>query len=210
MTGAVPARRRWEERALAVLAYPANLAFAGLAGFLLSLGVVTWLSAWVAVGRALRSWSVDEDDRVFTNTFRAFAGTWRRTLPWSVAATVIAVVLGVNLLFLGRQHSPVALVLAMASIPVVVAFGLAVLTAPAMSARLPEATMRQWLVTGIAVAGRRPFASLVLVAIVGAFGATCVLLPTIAPFLGVSVPVWLGLVTVERTIAKETARETPT
>jgi hypothetical protein len=56
-TGVVQAggvRRGWEQKALGVMAYPANLALAGVAAFVLALGVVTWLSAVIATGRAGR------------------------------------------------------------------------------------------------------------------------------------------------------------
>lgn len=188
-------RRRWEHRLLAILAYPANLAFAGVAAFVLTVPIVTWLSAWIAAGRALHGWLVDEEDQVFTQTFREFAQTWRRTLPASMLATAVAGVLATNVLFLGQQDSPVAFVLGMATIPVASALALIALMLPAAAASDHDGTMRGWSRAAARAAAARPLGSLVLLAIVAAFGLTCVVLPTIVPFFGASLPVWLGLVT---------------
>lgn len=186
-------RRRWEHKALAILEYPANLAFAGMAAFLLSLPLVTWLSAWVAVGQALHAWRTDGDDRVFTNTVRAFAATWRRTLPASVAATAIVAIMTIDVIFLGTRDTPVAFLFGAATVPFAVALVLVATLLPAVAARRPDGTMRDWSRMAVVVAASRPVASLGLAAVVVAFGLTCVLLPTIVPFLAGSVPVWLGL-----------------
>ncbi|HEY8471133.1 MAG TPA: hypothetical protein VIL37_00655 [Natronosporangium sp.] len=191
-------RGRWAQRLLAFLAYPANLALAGLAGFLLALPVVTWLVAWIAAGRAMHAWLAEGDQRAFVNTFREFAAVWRRSLPVSVPATVVVTVLSVNLLFLGSQDTPVAFLFGAATIPVAAGVALVALMLPAAAAIEPDARMRQWLRGAVALAAARPLRSLLLLAIVAAFGATCTLLPTIVPFFGVSLPVWLALETATR------------
>ncbi|NED94314.1 hypothetical protein G1H11_03210 [Phytoactinopolyspora alkaliphila] len=188
-------RRGWEQKALAGLSYPANLAFTGVAAFVLALGVVTWLSAAIAAGRALHRWQSDGDDRTFTGTFREFAATWRRTLPASIAATAMATMIALNLIFLGSREAPVAFLFGMATIPLAATLLLVVLMLPAAASADRDATMRVWLRGAVVLAAQRPLASLVLLAIVVAFGLTCVLLPTIVPFLGISLPVWLGLTT---------------
>ncbi|NEE01914.1 hypothetical protein [Phytoactinopolyspora halotolerans] len=194
MNGTEVRRRRWEDTALAVLSYPANLALAGVAAFILSLGVVTWLSAAVAAGRALHRWQEHGDDAVFTQTFREMAATWRRTWLLSVVATVLAAMVLVNLLFLGTRESPAAFLLATAMLPVAGALLLLALMLPAAASRDRDATTAQWLRAVVALGAQRPISSLVLLSIVAAFGLTCVLLPTIVPFLGISLPVWLALV----------------
>lgn len=183
---------------LGLLAYPGNLALAGVAAFLLALPGVTWLSAWVACGRALWAWLVEDDQRAFTGTFRQFAATWRRTLPASVLATLLALVLLSNLLFLRTQQTPVALLFAAATVPVAAALALLVLMLPAAAAREPDAAMRRWLYTAAGLAVARPLWSLVLLVIVAGFAATATVLPTIVPFFGISLPVWLGLETARR------------
>jgi uncharacterized membrane protein YesL len=197
-TGVVQAggvRRGWEQKALGAMAYPANLALAGVAAFVLALGVVTWLSAVIATGRALHRWQNDGEDRVFTGTFREFAATCRRTLPASAAATVMAAVIAMNLIFLGSRDTPVAFLFGMATIPLAATLLLIVLMLPVAASLERDGTMREWLRGAVVLAVQRPVASLVLLVIVVAFGLTCVLLPTIVPFLGISLPVWLALVT---------------
>jgi uncharacterized membrane protein YesL len=101
-------------------------------------------------------------------------------------------------LFLGRQDSPAALVLGMATIPVAVSLVLVTLLLPAAAAFDPDGGVRDWLRATVALAAAHPLGALVLLAIAVAFGLTCVLLPTVVPFFGMSLPVWLGLVTARR------------
>ncbi|WP_165358541.1 DUF624 domain-containing protein [Haloactinopolyspora alba] len=197
-------RNRWEHRVLAALAYPANLAFAGVAAFLLALPIVTWLPASVAAGRAMHGWLTDGDDRVFTTTMREFAATWRRTMPAGLVATAVATVFTINLVFLGSRDAPVAFLLATAMLPFAAAFVLVIVMLPVAAARWPDASMRRWLTEAVALAAARPVASAALVVIVAAFGLTCVLVPTIVPFFGLSVPVWLGLATARVTRGPQT------
>lgn len=198
MTEQVRRRPRWESALLAAMAYPANLAFAGLAAFLLAVPVVTWLTALIAAGRALDRWVARDDDRVFTNTFQEFRALWRRTLALSVLATVVVFVLVINLLFLGDQGTSAAYLLGMATVPVAAMLVLVVVMLPAAAVQMPDGTAGEWLRLALSLGVRGPVVSLALVVVVIGFLLTCVLLPTMAPFFGLSLPAWLGLKTVRR------------
>ncbi|WP_104165480.1 DUF624 domain-containing protein [Cryobacterium sp. N22] len=200
-----PADRGWEHRLLAAMAYPANLAFVGVAALILALPVVTILPASVAAARALRLWLQDGETAVFTATFREFGATWRRTLPMGVGSVAVVLLLSVDSFFLGQQlsaagagASPVALVLAAATVPVALAVTLLLLALPVAAARSREGTARQWLVEAGYLIARRPVQALLLLAIVVIFFLTCYLLPTLVPFFGLSLPVYLALVTLGR------------
>ena len=180
------------------MAYPANLAFAGLAAFLLALPLFTALGAAVAAGRSMDRWLRAGDDTVFTNTFREFAATWRRTLAPGIGAAAVVFVLSVDAVFLWRQltggTSPIALVLAAGTVPVAVTVALVLLAVPVAAARTPDASARAWLVEAGYLVARRPIRAAVLLVIAVAFALTCYLLPTAVPFFGLSVPVYLALV----------------
>ena len=64
----------WETSVLGWLAYPANLAFAGIAAFVLALPLVTALSAAIAVGVALDRWRDGDETGVFTRHLPRLAG----------------------------------------------------------------------------------------------------------------------------------------
>ncbi|PXA67250.1 DUF624 domain-containing protein [Cryobacterium arcticum] len=199
------AQRGWEHRLLAALAYPANLAFVGVAALLLAVPIVTILPASIAAGRALRAWLQDGETAVFTATFREFGATWRRTLPLGVGSVVVVFLLLVDSVFLGQQlsaaeagASPVALILAAAAVPVAVAVTLLLLALPVAGAKSPDATARQWLVESGYLIARRPIQALLLLATVAFFVLTCYLLPTLVPFFGLSLPVYLAIVTLGR------------
>lgn len=197
-----PARRsrsRWEHRLLAALAYPANLVLAGIAATIVSLGVVTVLPAAVAATRALDGWLRHGDDAVFTATFRELRATWRRTLPLGLAATACTLVLTVNAVFLwhrsdGGTVGP-ALVLGAATAVVGCAVALLLLALPVAATRSPDARPREWLVEAAYLVARRPVRSLLLLVLVVGVLGTLWLLPTLAPFVAVSVPAYLALVT---------------
>jgi uncharacterized membrane protein YesL len=180
------------------MAYPANLAFAGLAAFLLALPLVTALGAAVAAARSMDRWLREGDDAVFTNTFREFAATWRRTLAPGIGAAAVFGILSVDAVFLWRQltggTSPIALVLAAGTVPVAVAVALVLLALPVAAARTPDASVKAWLFEAGYLIARSPMRAAVLLVIVMAFTLTCYLLPTAAPFFGLSVPVYLALV----------------
>ncbi|MBZ2199698.1 hypothetical protein [Occultella gossypii] len=189
-------RRGWEQRLLAAMAYPANLALGGVAAFILALPVLTAVPAVIALGRAYGAWLREGDDAVFTGTFREFAATWRRTLPLGAAGAVVVALLVVNATFLLARleagPDPLALVLAPATAVVGAAVTLLLLGLPVAAHRSRDAGVKQWLAESGYLVARRPVRALTLLAIVAAFGFTCGLLPTIVPFLGLSVPVYLA------------------
>lgn len=198
MTTQVRPRRNWEHQLLRLMSFPANLAFAGLAAFVLALPLVTALGAAVAAARSLDRWLREGDDAVFTTTFREFAATWRRTLAPGVAVVAIVIVLCVDAVFLWRQliggTSPVALLLAAGTVPVAIAIALVLLALPVAAARTPDASAKDWLVEAGYLIARRPARAAILLVIAVAFTLTCYLLPTAVPFFGLSVPVYLALV----------------
>ncbi len=198
-----PGRSGWEGHALRWLAYPANLAFAGVAGFLLALGVVTWLSAAVAVGRSLHLWLDGDDDRVFTNTFRELACTWRRTLPLSVAATLALALVVADLAFLNTRDSAVAVVLAAAVVPFAALLVVVLFTVPAAAALAREGSGRQWLVLASKLVLAAPGRTFAVLAVTVTWFALCTAVPTLVPVLGLSVPVFAGLIAARRTWAAQ-------
>ncbi len=187
----------WEATALRILTYPANLAFAGFAGFFLALGVVTALPAAVAATRSMDGWLREDSTTVFTSTFREFAATWRRTLPLGVLAAVVVAIVTVDILFLWAQvtegTSGLALAIGAATIPVAISVAMMLLAVPVAASRNQDGTVREWLIEAGYLVTRRPFRATVLLALTIAFALTCILLPTIIPFFGLSVPVYLAL-----------------
>lgn len=202
MTRAVESRprsQRWEHKLLALLGYPVNIALGGVAAFLLALPLITVLPAAVALSRALLRWRTDGDEAVFTNTFREFARTWRRTIPLGAAALLIVFVLALDTLFLlakltADPNGP-ALVLAAATLPVAILTGLFLLAVPTAAAQTPGATAGAWLRAATQLIFAAPIRSIVCLAIATACLMTCVLLPTILPFVGLSIPCYLALIT---------------
>ncbi len=180
------------------LSYPANLAFAGVAAFVLAVPVVTWFAAAIAAGRAMEAWLTDGDDRVFTNTFREFGRTWRRTWLLSLAATGVLVLAVSDWLFLSSQGGGPATVMAAAFLPVAAALLLVGVHLPAAAAAERDAGPRRWLRLAAAFVAIAPLRSVgVLVAVV-TWLVLCVTVPTLFPFLGLSVPTFLGLVSARR------------
>jgi uncharacterized membrane protein YesL len=197
-SGARRPRRRWEDSLLGALAYPANLAFAGVATLILSLGVVTTLPACIASARALSGWLRHGDTAVFTSIFRQFARTWRRSLPLGVASALVVAVLVVDIVFLSAQLSGgtplVALLMTAATVPIAIAVSLILLAIPVAATRSPEAGPKQWMIEAGYLVARRPGRAIFLLALVIALALTFYLLPTLAPFFGLSLPVYLALV----------------
>lgn|GEM_PF-5788986 len=194
-------RGRWEDQLLRVLAYPANLALTGVAAFLLALPLVTALGASVAATRSMQRWLRDGDDAVFTNTFREYAATWRRTLVPGLAAVAAVGVLLVDATFLWRQlsggtggTSGLALLLAAGTVPVDLSVALLLLAWPVAATRTPEGSAKAWAVEAGYLIARRPARAAVLLFITVSFGLTCLFLPTAVPFFGLSVPMYLALV----------------
>lgn len=195
-----PAPHRWESQVLRWLAYPAALALTGLAGFVLALGVVTWLMAAVAVGRSLQRWS-EGDDRTFTNTFRELGATWRRTWLPSLAASVVLALVVLNIVFLTTRDSPVAVLLIAATVPLAAMFCLVLIHVPAAAALAPDQRARGWALGAVRLVVAAPGRSLAVLMISATWLTLCTIAWTLVPFLAVSVPVYAGLVASRRTTA---------
>ncbi len=176
------------------LAYPANLAFAGLAAFVLALPLVTAVSAAAAAGVALDRWREGDEGGVFVGTFRAWGSTWRRSLGVSVLAAVLSTILIANWLFLLSRESPLAIVMLGAVVPVTVVMLLVLVHFPAAVAGNPEGGTADWLRGAFALSVARPIRSLGVCVVVVTWLAFCLLLPTVIPFFGISVPVLVGLI----------------
>lgn len=187
----------WEQTALRVLAYPANLAFAGVAGFLLALPLVTALPAAVAVARSLDGWLREDSTTVFTSTFREFAATWRRTLPLGALSVVVVGFLVFDGWFLWAQltsgTSGLGLAIGAASVPVAISVALLLLAFPVAASRNPEGTTREWLAGAGVLVTTQPLRATVLLVLAVALVVTLALLPTLLPFFGMSLPVYLAL-----------------
>lgn len=190
---------RWEQRLLALCAYPANIGLGGVAAFLLALPLVTLLPAAIALARAFALWRTNGDDAVFTNTFREFAATWRRSIGVGILAFVSVALLAVDGVFLTAQLSSgsasLAVLFAAAAIPVAIVVGMALLAIPVAAARNRDGSMREWLSLAGHLIAVMPLRSLFLLAFTVAFLVTCLLLPTVLPFVGVSVPIFFAIIT---------------
>lgn len=190
-------KSRWESSLLSALATPANIVLGGLAAFLLALGVITALPAMIALARALTRWLRDKEDAVFTNTFREFGATWRRSLPLGVFAAFVTLVLAADIVFLLAKMtsgtSTLAIVFAAAAIPVGVIFMLMLLAVPVAASRLPEASRGEWMQEVAQLLLRYPVRSAAMLLIGIAVTVGCVLLPTLIPFVALSLPVYAGL-----------------
>jgi len=192
-------RTRWELKLLGLFAYPANIGLGGFAAFLLALPLVTLLPAAIALARAFELWRSNGDDAVFTNTFREFAATWRRSIGVGILAAVSVVLLTVDGLFLSAQltsgSAGIAVLFAAAAIPVAAVVGMALLAIPVAAARDRAGTMREWLALAAHLIAVMPLRSLFLLVFTVAFLLTCLLLPTVLPFVGLSLPVFFALIT---------------
>ena len=171
------------------LSYPANLAFAGVAGS-------SWRCPWSRLrsrdrcGRAMDRWRTVTTG-VFTNTFREF-GRPGAALGLSLAGAL-----------LGRRSATgcssaakgvaLATVMAAAFLPSPRSLLLVGVHLPAAAAAERDAGPRRWL-RRPRRRGDAPLRSVgVLVAVV-TWLVLCVTVPTLFPFLGLSVPTFLGLV----------------
>lgn len=181
-------------RVLEYLAYPA---FAGVAWWLLALGVVTWLPALAAMAHALQRWRVDGEARCFTGTFAAFPRYWRRLWRHSLVSTAAFGVLGANLVFLADRPHPAAYALLAAQLGIVIALVPYHVGVAVTAARAPEAALADWRRGALVLAfGSAPRG----LALLGAAIVTPVVtLPVpFGPLLfGPSLPVLLGLVLAE-------------
>lgn len=193
-------RRRsegWEAAALRALSYPANLALGGVVAFLVALPVITALPAAVALTRAFAAWHDDGDDAVVTNTLRELRATWRRTWRAGIALGTVLLLLVIDLLFLvsriGTASGGLAVVLAGATAPVACLAGIAFLLVPVAATRDPDGSMRRWAGGAVILALRSPLRTVVVLALAVAVLATCAVLPTLAPFVALSVPLYLAV-----------------
>ncbi|WP_061961158.1 DUF624 domain-containing protein [Demequina flava] len=200
MTRAPATKRRgprWELRILDALAYPANIILGALAGLILALPIVTLVPAGVALARSFGQWDVGERDDVFRNTFRHFGQTWRRTVVPGLVGAVVLVVLVIDAVFLVSQltsgESTIGLVFAAAMVPVAVMvclYGLALCTA---SALMPDAATHDWLRAATQIMLSYPARSFGVVLAMCLTAVVCGLLPTLAPFIFMSVPVYAAI-----------------
>ncbi|HYU85366.1 MAG TPA: hypothetical protein VEK80_11235 [Kribbellaceae bacterium] len=190
----------WEQATLRALEWVANPALAGAAFCLLCLGVVTWLPALAATAHALHRWRSDGEQRCFAGVFDAFGGYWRILWRDGLVSTAVGVVLVVNMVFLFRQSSPIALAffavhLGIAAALVPYHLGLATVAArdPAQAVGV-AAWRRQALV--LAFGGTRGLALLA-----AAVAAPLLTLPiAVGPLLfGPTLPLLLALALAERT-----------
>lgn len=190
-------KSRWEGRLLAALVYPANLILGGLAALILSLGIITILPAAIALARAFADWTHSGNDGVFTNTFRQFADTWRRSWLLGVGATVVAAVVIVDLVFLAYQlsegGSAFGVIAGAAMLPMAVFCLVFSLAITAAAARLSDATAQDWLKDAARTILSMPLRSFGVLAVTTATAAFGVLLPTMIPFIALAVPVYAAV-----------------
>ncbi|MGW2094398.1 hypothetical protein [Promicromonospora sukumoe] len=209
MTAVAPApvrpdgSRQWSRTLLGWLEWLAHPVLAGLAYAVLCVGVVTWLPALAATAHALRAWRTDGETRTFTGVFRAFGTYVRPLLPHAVASTAGLVLLVVDVVFLTGRTGPAAVVL------VLLALGLLLVAVPyhlalaVVAGAHPEGTARGWVAEALWFA----FGSVARgTALLGAVVATPVfslVVPAGPLLLSASVPVLVGLVILDQTMAPD-------
>jgi hypothetical protein len=140
-------RRRsgsWEQAALSGLEWVANPALAGAAFVLLGLAVVTWLPALAATAQVLYRWRSEGEQRCFLGVFAAFGGYWRAMWRQSLISTAVTVVLLINVGFLARQSTPVALVFLAMHLGIAAAMVPYHLGLAALAGRSPGASQYWW------------------------------------------------------------------
>ncbi|MDJ0335341.1 DUF624 domain-containing protein [Salinibacterium sp. G-O1] len=188
---------RWERTLLGALTYPGNIILGSVAVLVLSLGVITALPAAIALARAFASWTAQGDDKVFTNTFREFARTWRRTLGLGVVAVVVFGIMVADGLFLSFQLSQpggsLALLFSAAVLPLSALACVYTVAITAAATLNTEANASTWIREAIVLMLGSPRRSLLVLLTVVVVVVTCVLLPTLAPFAAVAVPVYVGV-----------------
>ncbi|GAB4086297.1 hypothetical protein GCM10028784_29270 [Myceligenerans cantabricum] len=188
---------RWETRVLRALMVPANLALGGVVALLLALPGVTLLPVLVALARAFASWHDDGDDAVVTSLLREMRSTWRRTWRAGIVAGVAVGLLTVDTLFLlarlGTQEAGLAVLIGGATVPVATGVVLTLLLVPVAAAHERDGTMRGWLLTAAARAAGHPGRTVVLLLLTAAVLFTGLALPTLAPFVVLSTPVYLAV-----------------
>ncbi|MGV8896083.1 MAG: DUF624 domain-containing protein [Rhodoglobus sp.] len=188
---------RWERTLLGALTYPGNIILGSVAVLVLSLGVITALPAAIALARAFASWTAHGDDKVFTNTFREFARTWRRTLGLGVVAVVVFGIMVADGLFLSFQLSlpggSLALLFSAAVLPLSAVACVYTVAITAAATLNTEANASTWIREAFVLMLGSPRRSLLVLLTVVAVVVTCLLLPTLAPFAAIAVPVYVGV-----------------
>ncbi len=192
-------RQRWEHKILGFLSYPANIALGGVAAFILALPLVTLVPAAIALARAFSMWRETGNDAVFTNTFREFGATWRRSLWIGLASLVLLVILVVDVAFLVAQLTgdggpQPAIIFSAAVVPIGAVISLVLLSVPVAAAQHRNGTPRQWIRAAAALLVAKPLASLEMLVVLVTVLLSCVVLPTLIPFIGISVPIYLGVI----------------
>ncbi|MBH0097704.1 DUF624 domain-containing protein [Salinibacterium sp. NSLL150] len=182
---------------LTALTYPGNIFLGSLAVLVLSLGIITVLPAAIALARAFARWIVDGDDKVFTNTFREFRDTWRRTLGLGIIATVVLAIMVGDGVFLAYQLAQgggsIALMLSAAVIPVAAGVCVLFVSTTAAATLSPEADARTWIRDGFLLMLQHPRRALFVSFTVAVTLVVSILLPTIAPFAAIALPVYVGV-----------------
>ncbi|MFI7290586.1 DUF624 domain-containing protein [Streptomyces anulatus] len=177
-------------RRLEFVAYPAA---AGAAFTLLALGVVTWLPALAAMGRALQRWRVDGDSRCFTNTLAAFGGYWRALWLHGLLSTVVAVVLAANTVhLLGRSEAWTFPLLA-AQVGIAAAFVIHHVALAAEAGRDPHGGVRSWSAGALSLGFGSPARGTALLGAAISAALLSLVVPLGPLLLGPSVPVLLAL-----------------
>lgn len=188
---------RWETTLLGALAYPGNIFLGSLAVLILSLGIITVLPAAIALARAFALWNVTNDDKVFTNTFRQFRETWRRTLGLGAIATVVFAILVADGIFLAAQLTstgdPMALMFAAAVMPIAAAVGVFAVALTAAATLSTEADARTWAREGFVLMLQHPRRLLLVLLTLTVTIVASVLLPSLAPFVTIALPVYVGV-----------------
>ncbi len=184
---------------LGFLSYPANIVLGGVAAFILALPLVTLVPAAIALARAFSTWRETGDDAVFTNTFREFGATWRRSLIVGLVSLVLIVILVVDMVFLltqltGAGGPQPAIIFSAAVIPIGAVVSLALFAIPVAAAQERDGTARQWIRTAVTLLIARPLQSLEMLVVLATVLLICVALPTLIPFVGISVPIYLGVI----------------
>lgn len=191
--GADVDRPRWEHTVLRLLAYPAYLGLLNLGWLVLALPVVTWLSAAAAMTRAMHAWLAEDDQRPFTNTFRFFRESWRRTLPVSLASTAVLLVAAGNVAFLRDTGGRAAGLLLAAQLPLLAAVAVYLAALIPVMALWPDLEPRSWLREALVLVARHPaFAAIHLILLLTLVGVLLIV-PTLAVFCCASLPAFWSL-----------------
>ncbi|GAA2180515.1 hypothetical protein GCM10009785_11660 [Brooklawnia cerclae] len=178
------------------LAYPA---MAGVAFVVLALGVVTWLPALAAAGRALDGWRTNGDTSVLTGTFRAFRRYARVLMPHAVVSTLALALLAIDVIFLSGRSGPVALALFMICLGLVLVLLIYHVALAVVAATRPDESVGEWIRGALWFAfGSVTRGTALLGAIVAA--PICSLPIPLGPLLfSATAPVLVGLLVLDRT-----------